>query len=620
MGDEDLNAWPKKSIVKANRNHYSTLLLRVLLFSGGVLLVLGAIVSAAGLPAQAEITLQPIQTSITPTATPTFVNCSAPCTCMLESDANKEWGTGGYVSCSRYPCGEVAVPVLKVPAKKYCYRQNSVPAVVITTPASVPVNVHPLQPQVVQARYGGDVVPPQEAVPPLRISKCTRNFISNGLLSQAPGGRVNCSLIVKSNDFIATLNIPEGTLAEDAIKKPLTIINITSLERSEIPSLIIDNNNVIPVHAYRCLPDHATFDPPVLITFTLGQEQWDASDTRNLTIWETSSGGEKWEGLPTTLDPATRTASAPVSHFSTLGLFLSTPLVNATVPDNSVNGLIRQAVGSGNKRSLPLSFLIPDPVAPVAAVLFGFGVALIGTTITAQHAVSRFFEKLLGFFKNYLGVSIVGMISRKEIEKRGIHPSNQPHPLLFGLSGRELRVIGASALLFAIAFLIRDRLSLNIVIIIVYVCVGGITVILHDLAHKISSRRCGCSSEYQFWLLGAVTMLLTAGLFGNVFARPARTIIESEKAPTPEENAMIRIAGPLVSMCVAILSLFLIPLGGIFAIAGSAGFAFNLLDCVYSLLPVTPMDGKDVFTWNRWVWAAVYFPLIIFYLYVYLLA
>jgi Zn-dependent protease len=439
-------------------------------------------------------------------------------------------------------------------------------------------------------------------------------------LSQAPGGRVNCSLIVKSNDFIATLNIPEGTLAEDAIKKPLAIINITSLERSEIPPLIIDNNNVIPVHAYRCLPDHATFDPPVLITFTLDQEKWNASDTRNLTIWETSSGGEKWERLPTTLDLATRTASAPVSHFSTLGLFLSTPLVNATAPDNSVNGLIRQAVGSDNKRSLPLSFLIPDPVAPVAAVLFGFGVALIGTTITAQHAVSRFFEKLLGFFKNYLGASIVGMISRKEIEKRGIHPSNQPHPLFLGLSGRELRVIGASALLFAIAFLIRDRLSLNIVIIIVYVCVGGITVILHDLAHKISSRRCGCSSEYQFWLLGAVTMLLTAGLFGNVFARPARTIIESEKAPTPEENAMIRIAGPLVSMCVAILSLFLIPLGGIFAIAGSAGFAFNLLDCVYSLLPVTPMDGKDVFTWNRWVWAAVYFPLIIFYLYVYLLA
>ena len=156
------------------------------------------------------------------------------------------------------------------------------------------------------------------------------------------------------------------------------------------------------------------------------------------------------------------------------------------------------------------------------------------------------------------------MTSKKEIEKRGIHPSNKADLIFFGLSGRELLVIGASALLFAIAFLVRDRLLLNFVIIIVYVCVRELTVILHDLTHKISARRYGRSSEYQFWLIGAVTMLFTASLFGSVFARPARTIIESEKVPTTEKNAKIMIAGPRVSMSAAILSRFMIPLGGIF--------------------------------------------------------
>jgi Zn-dependent protease len=85
----------------------------------------------------------------------------------------------------------------------------------------------------------------------------------------------------------------------------------------------------------------------------------------------------------------------------------------------------------------------------------------------------------------------------------------------------------------------------------------------------------------------------------------------------PEEAARIRLAGPLVSIGLAVLSLFLIPLGGLFVVAGSAGFSMNLLNGVFSLVPIRPNDAVEIYAWNKLVWACVFFPLIAFYLYIY---
>jgi Zn-dependent protease len=113
-------------------------------------------------------------------------------------------------------------------------------------------------------------------------------------------------------------------------------------------------------------------------------------------------------------------------------------------------------------------------------------------------------------------------------------------------------------------------------------------------------------------------MLCTAWLFGNAFAKPSRTLIQGQKPLLPEEAARIRLAGPLVSMGMAIVSLFLIPLGGLFAVAGFAGFSMNLLNSVFSLVPIKPNDGVEIYAWNKLVWAGVFIPLVAFYLYIYL--
>ena len=448
-------------------------------------------------------------------------------------------------------------------------------------------------------------------------SNCTMHYIGSGELNTTSDGRLNCTTLISTDDHITTLHIQKGTLVTDAEKKPVPEIRITPVNLPDIPSDALPDGSRWTGRAYHYLPDHAFFDPPVLVSFTFSQDEWDRSDPANLTVKETNENGLGWEDLPTTIDPVTRTLSAPARHFSIIGLFSTSPVANPPVTQESPVDFIRKATGSKNV-PLPLSPVIPDKYAPLAAVVAGITLSVIGTMASGSAALSQLWDRITELLKKFLGSETIGLMNVSEIEKRGIRPSENLSAILLGLSSREILVIGISALGFAAAFILQDHLELKLATVIIFVCVGGIATILHDLAHKYCAYRAGCITEYQFWGLGTVTMLSTAWLFGNAFAKPSRTLIRSEKNPSLEEAAFIKLAGPLMSMGVAIVSLFLIPLGGLFVIAGSAGFSMNLLNCVFSLVPVKPNDGVEIYAWNKLIWATLFIPLIVFYLYIYL--
>ncbi len=486
-----------------------------------------------------------------------------------------------------------------------------------TTTPQVPVQPvnNSLIPAVIPAPLPVTQIPQQIAGK--KAGLCTKHFFGSGEMSTAPDGRINCTTLISTDDQIMVLSVQEGTRVTDAAKRVVPEIRITPVTTSEITSYAGIDGSRWTGHAYHFLPDHTTFDPPVLVSFTLSREEWERSDPANLTIQEKNETGTGFERLPTMIDPLTGTISAPARHFSIIGLFSTSPPGNPPENPESPVSIIRTATGS-NKGTLPLSPLIPDVYAPLAAVIMGVTLSVIGTLVSGTKVVSQIWNKITGLVQKFLGTETVGLMNTTEIEKRGILPSENLSSIILGLSLREILVIALSALGFAAAFLLQDQLKLKMVTVIIFVFAGGVATILHDLAHKYSAYRCGCITEYQFWSLGTFTMLSTAWLFGNAFAKPSRTVIRSGKTLLPEEAARIKLAGPLVSMGMALVSLFLIPLGGLFVIAGSAGFSMNLLNSVFSLVPVKPNDGVEIYAWNKLVWAGVFIPLIVFYLYIYL--
>ena len=112
---------------------------------------------------------------------------------------------------------------------------------------------------------------------------------------------------------------------------------------------------------------------------------------------------------------------------------------------------------------------------------------------------------------------------------------------------------------------------------------------------------------------------LTAWVFGNVFSQPLTTKITEEGITDKKALGMAMLAGPLVSLACACVFALLIPVGGIWTMIGTTGLAINLVQVVFSLIPVKPLDGQPVFTWNRLAWVAVFIPVFAIYLYAYLI-
>lgn len=439
-------------------------------------------------------------------------------------------------------------------------------------------------------------------------TNCTRHYAGTAAPGVSSSGRLFCTAVISATNGAVTLTIPGGTLVTAPGGKNATI-RITPV--SQLPAAA-PSGRVFTGAAATFDPDGTTFDHPATVVFTLDAATWDRFAQGGLTIGTT--GGSGWETLPSTPDPQAHTVSAPVRHFSTIGVFAPAPAAAAP----SVKDAIRTVVAPANATT-PLSPYIPAAAMPVAAVAAGAGLSIAGAFAYGSSFVSGIWEKLLKMFRSFATSETVAMANVTEVKKRSIAPSGEIAAALFCFSAREILVICLSIAGFVVAFLLQVRLSVVLSTFVIFVCAGGVATVLHELAHRVQAYRVGCRTEFQFWTLGAATMFVTAWLFGSAFAKPARTIIAAgEKELTPRESVSVKLAGPLMSLAVAVVSLALIPLGGFFAVFGAASFAMNLLTAVFALVPMKPNEGVEVWAYSRALWALLFVPMLVVYLWVYL--
>ena len=284
-------------------------------------------------------------------------------------------------------------------------------------------------------------------------------------------------------------------------------------------------------------------------------------------------------------------------------------------PEGIIN-LIRVAKGTTEKH-LPASGFIPPQFMALAAVLTSFSVVLINLLISNISTLSQIAPRIAKFFADLAGGHAVEKISEVEVEKRGISVQQRERHFL-GLSAMEIIVIEAAVIMVALAFILADRAELTLQNVVVYILVGVISVVIHDFAHRYFATRHGHDADTQFWWLGTGIMFLTAWMYGNAFAQSYRNLVNRKGAEETREQGIEAVAGPCVSIILMALFLAVIPLGGIWAVAGSVGFSINLITAVYSLMPIGTMDGGAIWKWNRGIYLGLFVPMIIFYFYTYI--
>jgi len=109
-----------------------------------------------------------------------------------------------------------------------------------------------------------------------------------------------------AEDGGASLAVAEGVRARDAAGNPLMDLSIAG---TDAPSGACA--------AVICGPAGATFDPAIALTVPIPEADWNESRTYTVRV----QNGTGWQDLPTVVDPANRTVSVSVSHFSEFAVF-----------------------------------------------------------------------------------------------------------------------------------------------------------------------------------------------------------------------------------------------------------------------------------------------------------
>jgi len=323
------------------------------------------------------------------------------------------------------------------------------------------------------------------------------------------------------------------------------------------------------------------------------------------------------------VEPESEKSSSPDTSSSSNDLGAENPPVTPVPTQEPVLDTLRTTAHNSSAMT-PAALVFPEASIPAVAVTTGISLAMVSNFFMAN--IDKLFSlKLFGFVRDYVGEHTLQGLDEYEAKKRKIVVRTGKKTIL-GLTHSEITVAIIGSLLIGFATVIALRSPISITEILIYVLAGGIAVTLHEFGHRYAARRKNVATEVKFWGLGAVTMFITGWFTGNVFAQPQRTLIDEkmveEKANDGEKipvDVQISLAGPLVNLIIAAITVPFLFVGGEVSRIASIMLMMTLLLAVYHLMPFSPMDGKAIMKWNKWVLAAMLIPLIAVYSYLFLL-
>jgi hypothetical protein len=214
---------------------------------------------------------------------------------------------------------------------------------------------------------GSSQAPTQTSAQPTPVTS-----VGRAVLPVSATGEISESVTVTTADGVGSVTFGEGTIALDKNGDPLGEVTVGTADPAGTPPA---PSGTTIGFALDCGPGGATFDPPATLTYTLSAEEWaKIADLSTLKVmWYNPESGA-WQEVAATVDAATRTVTAQVSHFSLYALTWSsttTAVQTSAAPGTSVP--VGQETGAATPSGEPphLMFLWAGVVIIVCALIGG---------------------------------------------------------------------------------------------------------------------------------------------------------------------------------------------------------------------------------------------------------
>jgi len=184
----------------------------------------------------------------------------------------------------------------------------------------------------------------------------------------------------------------------------------------------------------------------------------------------------------------------------------------------------------------------------------------------------------------------------------------------------EFKQLLISALIVAIAFSVREIISLNYLKVLAIIVAVAFAFIFHEILHRYVAKKLGYYAKYQIWPTGLMlALILSIVTLGRVvFAAPGAVVV-FPKFPfgviDRRDYGKIAASGPLANIVLGYIALVVLEIFPIEFLNMFTRFALitliymktiNLWLALFNLIPFPPLDGSKVFAWSKIIWAIMF--------------
>jgi hypothetical protein len=264
--------------------------------------------------------------------------------------------------------------------------------------------------------------------------------------------------------------------------------------------------------------------------------------------------------------------------------------------------------------SVPTSFTVArarrTPSLLIAAIATTIGVVI---PVGLAAVTGQFFNALI----SRLPDSLIEYLQTIYDNMR-VLPRLQTGEKLTKLIQGDMFIAGFSMLISTIVFGyvaangLPDFLHMSVLSVIIPMALIAATIdrIAGELTEFSILKMFKLQGELELWLYGIIAFLVSGFIFRIPFSTPVRFTYEDERF-VEKTRVFIKILDRVLALPLLIPFSIMIMLG--FRILGDLGILMCLTKIFYSLVPVKPMVGKDIFDYSRRVWISIFAPMMILY-------
>jgi hypothetical protein len=252
---------------------------------------------------------------------------------------------------------------------------------------------------------------------------------------------------------------------------------------------------------------------------------------------------------------------------------------------------------------------VPTTANGAAASIFAITAVSIASLIfaaasSAPAATSGFIGKLIDKIRELMPDTIKKWLEDFVASKRKLKVDEKTgSPYLPTKS--EAIVYGLSILFstFAFSYVKINNLDQILIIIPTFFATSILVSFARTYILAVYTRTKGVWTEYKLWPFGLGLFLLSTLAFRTPFSSPTRTVRHSKNF-TDKLAGFLSVAAIFITLGFGALFFVLYKSG--FALIGGTGLAMCLISAFFDTFPFEPMGGKDVYKYNKTLWAILF--------------